>query len=190
VRRPLVDVLARPELDHLAEVHDGDTVRDVPHHGEVVRDEDVREAEVGLERLEQVDDLRADRDVERRDGLVQDQELRVERERAGDADALALPARELVREAVRVLRAEADRPQQLVDAPLALRARVMAVDPQRLGDDVAHGHARVERGVRVLEDDLHLPPDLTHLAAAEPRDVAPVEDDLPGGRLDQLQDRP
>ena len=28
---------------------------------------------------------------------------------------------------------------------------------QRLADDVARGHARVERGERVLEDDLHLP---------------------------------
>ena len=45
----------------------------------------------------QVEDLRLDRDVERRDGLVGDDQLRIERERAGEADALALPARELVR---------------------------------------------------------------------------------------------
>src|SRR5262249_23590478 len=38
--------------------------------------------------------------------------------------------------------------------------------------------------------DLHLAPHFAHLAAVEPRHVPPVEDDLPGRRLDQLDDRP
>ena len=50
-----------------------------------------------LEVLEQVHDLRLDRDVERRDRLVADEEVRVQRERPGEPDALALAARELVR---------------------------------------------------------------------------------------------
>jgi hypothetical protein len=37
----------------------------VPHEREVVSDEEVGEPELALEGLEQVDDLRADRDVER-----------------------------------------------------------------------------------------------------------------------------
>src|SRR6266540_6750660 len=82
VRRPLVDVLLLADLDDAAQVHDGDTVGDVAHERQVVRDEEIREAEVALQRLEQVDDLRADRDVERRDGLVEDDHLRVERKRA------------------------------------------------------------------------------------------------------------
>ena len=40
---------------------------------------------------------------------------------------------------------------QLVDALLRLLATVRPLDPQRFADDVAHGHARVERGVRILE---------------------------------------
>ena len=43
---------------------------------QVVRDEQVGEAELVLQVLEQVDDLRLDRDVERRDRLVADDELR------------------------------------------------------------------------------------------------------------------
>jgi hypothetical protein len=35
----------------------------VPHDGEIVGDEEVRELEVVLELLEQVDDLRLDREV-------------------------------------------------------------------------------------------------------------------------------
>ena len=58
--------------------------------------------------IEQVQDLALDRDVERRHGLVADDEVRVERQRAGDADALALAAGELVRVATDVARVEAD----------------------------------------------------------------------------------
>ncbi len=52
---------------------------------------------------QQVQDLRLDRDVEGRDRLVGDHQARVGGERAGDADALALAAREGVREAVHEL---------------------------------------------------------------------------------------
>ena len=181
----LVDLVLRPDLDDLAEVHHGDAVGDVADDREVVRDEDVRQPEVALQRLEQVHDLRLDRDVERGHRLVEDDQLRVERERARDADALALAARELVREPVRVLRRQADGAQQLVDALLALWPLIAAVDAQRLADDVAHGHARVERRVRILEDDLHLAAHVAHLPAVKRRDVAAVEDDLPARRLDR-----
>ena len=108
MRRLLVDLVPRPDLDDLAEVHDGDAVGDVAHDRQIVRDEEVRQAEAALQLLEQVDDLRPDRHVERRHRLVEHDQLRVERERARDADALALAARELVRVAVRVLRREPD----------------------------------------------------------------------------------
>ena len=79
-------------------------------------DEDVGEAELLLEVVEQVDDLGLDRDVERRDRLVGDDQLRLQREGAGDPDPLPLPAGELVRVAVVVLGAEADALEQLLDA--------------------------------------------------------------------------
>ena len=47
--------------------------------------------------------------------------LRLDRERPGDADALALPARELVRIAARVLGREADQREQLGDPRRARR---------------------------------------------------------------------
>ena len=93
-----VELLRRRELDDLAQVHHGDPVRDVAHDAQVVRDEQVREAELVLEVVEQVDDLRLDRDVERGDRLVEQDQPRLERERAGDADPLALAAGELVRD--------------------------------------------------------------------------------------------
>ena len=63
----------------------------MPHHREVVGDEQEGDVELALQVLEQVDHLRLDRHVERGDGLVGHQQLRVQRERPGDADALALP---------------------------------------------------------------------------------------------------
>ena len=62
------------------------------HDAEVVGDEQIGEAELLLEILQQVDDLGLDRDVQRRDGLVADDQLGLERERSCDADPLALAA--------------------------------------------------------------------------------------------------
>ena len=63
------------------------------------------------------------------------------------------------------------------------------MQPQRLADDLAGPLARVERGVGVLEDHLHLAPQRPHLPPREAGDLAPVEADRARGRLDQLQDR-
>ena len=87
---------------------------------EVVGDEQVGQAELALQVVEQVQDLALDRHVERRDGLVADDEVGVDRERPGDADALALAARELVRVAMDVALVEAHLAQQLADHRLAL----------------------------------------------------------------------
>ena len=144
------------ELDDHAEVHHRDPVGDVADDAEVVRDEDVREVELVLQVVEQVDDLRLDRDVERRDRLVGDDQPRAQRERPRDADPLALPARELVRVAVDVVGREADDLEQLLHAPAHLAARALPVDAERVADDLADALARVERRVRVLEDHLHL----------------------------------
>ena len=138
---------------------------------------------------EQVHHLRLDRDVQGRHRLVEHDQRRVQRQRARDADPLPLAAGELVRKPVGVLRAEPDGPQQLLDAQASVLAAVQAVDAQRLGDDLAHGHPRVQRGVGVLEDDLDLAADGTHLLAAVVRDVLAVEDDPTRGRLEQLHDR-
>ena len=94
---------------------------------------------LALEVLHEVQDLGLDRDVERRDRLVGDDEPRVERERTGEADALALAAGELV--GVAVGRDCGSRPtdvEQLVD-PLrsARRVGAHALDRERLGDDLA-----------------------------------------------------
>ena len=91
------------------------------------------------------------------DRLVADDELGLERQRPGDADALALAAGELVRVARGSARGQADQ-RRAARQPRSRRSPRPA--PGRaiagLGEDLRHGHARVERAIRVLEDDLDL----------------------------------
>ena len=152
-------------------------------------DEHVGQAELGLQILQQIHHLRLDRHVQRRDRLVADDQLRVDGERAGDADALALAAGEFVRIAHHVPGRQADHLQQLLDPRALFLAVCDAVHLQRLGDDVADRHARIERRIGILEDDLDLPADHPHLPPLQGGDVGAVEFDAARGRLDQPHDQ-
>ncbi len=110
--RAAPDLVAPADLDQRAEIHHRHPVGDVLDHREVVADEKIGDAEPALEVLQQVDHLGAHRHVERRDGLVADDQLGAERQRAGDADALALAAGEFVRIALLGVGRQADPAQQ------------------------------------------------------------------------------
>ena len=97
VVRAVEDDVRRAELHQPPEVEDGDPVGDVPHDAEVVRDEEVRHALLGLELDEQIEDRGLHGYVERRCRLVADDEPRIAGERARDGDALLEPARQLHR---------------------------------------------------------------------------------------------
>src|SRR5689334_12677180 len=86
--------------------------------------------------------------------------------------------------------AQADLPEQLRDALRASPAIPALVDPQRLGHDLADGHARVERRVRILEDDLQLTAGLAQRRAPLRRELFAFEPDGARGRRDELQHRP
>ena len=67
----MVVELVDPGLLHnLAQVHNGHSVAYVPNDAEIVRDEQVRQAEPVLKLFQQVYYLRLNRDVEGRDRLV------------------------------------------------------------------------------------------------------------------------
>jgi hypothetical protein len=77
-----------------AEIHHRDPVRNVPHHREVVRDEQIGDAEAFLQVLQQVHHLRADRHVQRGYRFIRNDHLWTWCQRPGDGDALALAAGE------------------------------------------------------------------------------------------------
>src|SRR6185295_11479689 len=88
---------AWPDLDDLAEIHHGYPVTDALDDGHVVRDEDVRHAELALQVDQQVDDLRLNRHIERGHRFVGDDDAWIQGERTCDGNALALSSRKLVR---------------------------------------------------------------------------------------------
>ena len=179
--RVLVQLVGVRDLDDLAEVHDGDALGNVPHDKKVMRDEQIRNAELFLQLLKHVDDLRLNGNVQRGHGLVADDELGVHGESSGNADSLALTAGKLMCVARGVLGIESHGRHELEDFLAALFAvRVQLMHVQRLSDDVFDRHAGVERRVRVLEHHLHL---LAHVRDVFCRDGFSVKDHLAARRL-------
>jgi hypothetical protein len=190
VLRVGVDRLGRTDLDDPAEVEDRDPVAEELRGREVVGDVQVGEVELALEIQHQLEDLCPHAHVEHGDGLVRDEEDRVEDDRARDHDPLLLPAGEVGRVLVHELlgRVEPDDRQRLRDPVTALALRPDAMDLQRVLDELRDGHRRVERRVGVLEDDLRLPAQRAELPLRHLRDLAPFELHTSLGRLDEPED--
>ncbi len=175
------DLGRRAELrDHAAVLEDRDEVADLDGLVDVVGDEQDRLGQLLLEPQELVLETVADDGVDRPEGLVHEHDRRVHRERPGDADALPLAARQLVREAVAVLRGvQADQRQQLVRA-----------GPQpflRPAEQARHGRHVVADGL--VREQPHLLDDVadapTQLGDVASRGIHAVDQDAPAGRLDE-----
>ena len=171
----------RPGLDHGAAVHHAQVVAQLRHQAQVVRDEHDRPGELAPQAFEQVDDLGLDRRVQRRGGLVGEQQVGLHQQRHGDHHALAHAARELVRighqAQVGVGDAHADQglacPRQRVRASDAGVAALEHIHQVR-----GHGEQRIERRHRVLEDhrDACAAPG-GHRRLVEPEQLGAVEGD-------------
>ena len=140
---PSLDLLPWRHLDDLAEIHDRDTVRHVLDNREIMTDEEQRQAK--FPHLKQIDDLRLDGDVERRDRLVADDQVRLRRERPCDADALALSALEFVRPSVQRITRQAHGIHQRDDLRIKLCGRSGEAEiADRLGQNIAHAQPRTK----------------------------------------------
>jgi hypothetical protein len=171
------DLLHGAGLDHAPAVHHHDPVGHLGDDPEVVGDQDRAGVGLLLGSLEDLEDLRLDRHVERGGRLVGDQHLGLVGDRHRDHGALPHPARVLVGVAVEaVLGVGHAHELEQLDHPLAgvVVGHLLVVGRDRLGDLVADGQHRVQRGHRVLEDhgDL-LAPDLAHRLLVEVEQVAP-----------------
>ena len=142
-----------------------------------------------LQVLQQVDDLRANADVEGAGGLVADDESGFERDGAGHSDSLPLSPRELVRIAVHDFRAQTHLRQEQGHFFAQRGAVCHAVYVQCLADNLLDRHAGIERTVGVLKDDLHPPALFAKLLAVESQDVVSFEFDDPRGGRDESQER-
>ena len=80
--------------------------------------------------------------------------------------------------------------EQLLDPVATAGPRRELVHLQHLLERLAHGHRRVERRVRVLEDDLDPLAQLARLARAAPEDALAVVEDVAGRRRLELEHEP
>ena len=147
------ELIGRRLLDHLAGVHDRDPVGELDEEREVVRDEEDGELELPLERLDLLENLALDDHVERGRRLVEQQQVRVERERHRDDHALAHPAGQLVRVRAQAPALDADELEQLARPRQRLRLPDPLVRLEHVDELVAHPHHGVQRVHRALEDE-------------------------------------
>ncbi len=185
-----VDQLARRHLRKRPQVHHRHAVADVLHHAHVVGDEQVGQAQVALQLLQEVEDLCLDRDVQRAHRLVADEQVRLEHECPRDPDPLALPAGELVRIAPRVVVLQTDQLHHSRHALAPLRDSADAVDPKPLADRGPDGRARIERGEWILEDDLHPAPERLERRSPQRADLLAIKGDRPAGGIEEAQQEP
>ena len=155
-----------------------------------MRDEEVRQLQPLLQIHQQLHDLRLHRHVQRRDGLVGDQERRVQRQRAREADPLPLASAELARIAAgaspaRARRASAARRR----APRVRRPIADPMDDERFFDNRADAHPRIQRASR---DPGRRSASRRRAArsrsGSNAQDILSLEPDLAGRRLDEPQD--
>ena len=84
---------------------------------------------------------------------------------------------------------QADTRKEERDPLRPFRARADAIVCERLADDIARSHPRVERSIRVLENDLHPSTVRMHRHTIEARDIDAVENDAARRGVGQAQDR-
>ena len=183
------DFLRGAGFDDAAALHDCDASAEVADNGHGVRNEEVGEPEVALKLLEQVDDLGAHADVERRDGFVGHDELGAEGEGAGDADALALSAAEFVGEPAGGGLVHADGAEQFKDAVATGFAAYAFVDDERLGDDIFDPEAGIEGTEGILKNDLHVAAEAAEFGLAGDKQIVTPKVNAAGSGFDKAEDQ-
>ena len=158
------------------------------HDRQVVGDKQICSTELVLEFLEQVQNLGLNGHIQSGNRLVADNQLGLQRKCTGNADTLTLTAGELMRIAVNVLGVQSDNVEKLADTLNALLLGAHAVNGHGLGDDLTDSHTRIERSIRILEDELHLATHILDLMLAHLGNIFTLEEHLTGGRLGQAHD--
>jgi len=72
----------------------------------------------------------------------------------------------------------------------ALPMDALPMNDQRLGNNVFHPETRIERGERILKNNLQIAAQPPHFAPTGRQQIAAVEEHSTGSRLDQTQDQP
>ena len=147
------DSLCGAAFHHRAAIHHQHAVGVLRDHAQVVRDQDERHAALGHQVADEVQNLLLHGHIQRRGGLVGNQQVGPAGQRHGDGDALALPARELVRIGIQAPRGigNAHALQQGQGLAASRCTAHAAVQPQGLGHLVPNAVHGVQRRHGLLE---------------------------------------
>nr|WP_261984436.1 hypothetical protein [Rhodococcus sp. WS3] len=163
------------ELNDLTQVHHRDPMADLFNDCQVVADEQVTKPETILQVDHEVENACLDGHIEGGNRLISNDKLRLEGKGSSDADALALPPRELVWVVFPVFGCQA---HELEQRPHLFRATLGGtdfVDTEWILYRVPCSTARIETRERILEDHLHLAPMRTQATLRQRRDVGTVD---------------
>ena len=134
-----------------------------------------RKAQVFLQVGEQVQNLRTNRNVESRSGLVGDDGIGLQRQSTGNGNALTLTARHLARQSLKNRARQTDHFDKLFNTRLAFSLRANVVNDHGVKQLIMNGHAGIQRRGGVLEDDRNNAADgLAHIGRAL-RDIDALE---------------
>ncbi len=181
--RLVEDVPQRAALHDRAVVGDHHLLGDVGDDAQVVGDDQHRHVQLGLQVLDDFQDLRLDGDVQRGARFVGDQQGGAAHQRHGDHRPLAHAAGKLVRVFADPLCrfGNSDGIQKVAGRIYRLGFGEILVQTQAFGDLPADGVDRIERCHRVLEDHRDvLTPDLFKLAFFQSGQIAPLKVDAVG----------
>ena len=159
-----------------------DAIRDRIHHWAIMRNEQERQTAFLSEFLKQTQDLRLRGHIEHGGRLIRNQQLRLQRQRSRYQHALRLPAGKLTRPAMQQLLLQSDRQQQFSRTfPCLARIFYQTMCAQRFGDRVLRALQGIERGVRLLRNELDAPMHLRGISSpsvierrAVPSESSPV----------------
>jgi len=145
MKRSRGDVFRGPHFDDSPKVHDGDSFADEADDVEIVRNEEISNPKFLAKIQQQVHNLCLDRDIERAQRLITNDEVRFESECSGNAYPLTLPPAEFVRVARHAIRAKSYLVEQLSNERFAFgNGLADIVDNERFGNDLFDGHSGVE----------------------------------------------
>src|SRR6266850_4021478 len=193
VLRRMEHVADRADLYDTARIHDRDAIGGLGDDPHVVRDQHYRRAALARDALDERDDLRLHRHVERSGRLVGDQQDRLCGERKRDDHALAHAAGELVRVMVQPCprSRDADFGEQR-QCPLSQQlSREPEMRADRLLELLADRVERIERAERILEHDADAPAaDGAQRCVRKLVDALPFEPDLARGEAPRRLEQP
>ena len=159
------DFLRGRKLNHIAQIHDADSVRNILYNRKVMRDKQIGQLGIFLQILKQVDNLRLNGYIQRRNRFIADYKLRLNSQRSGDTDTLTLTAGELMRETMQKIRLQTallhDSKHLRLHAVIFLDEHMMRL--HTVADDIAYRHPRIQRRIRILKNHLQIRPQQAHL---------------------------